>query len=223
MTVELHRGNHRFVTRGTGRQAWHAFSFGEHHDPERLGFGPLVAHNEELLGPGLGYDVHAHSDLEIVTWVLSGELVHDGSERLPAGTVAVQSAGDGIRHSERAGDAATRFVQMWLRPDEPGGQPRRASARPTLTPGEPTVLVGEGGLPIGIRGAALVGVRLEAGTSCTLPAAPLVHAWVATGALGRSSLAEPLSAGDAMLATDHPALTVTATVPTLLLVWTFDR
>ena len=210
------------MTRGQGRQAWHEFSFGEHHDPDRMGFGPITAYNEELLGSGVGYDDHAHADVELVTWVLSGELVHDGTEPLTTGAVAVTSAGEGIRHSEVAGSSATRFVQVWLRPDRPGGGSRREVGVPDLSSGDLVPVVGEGALPIGVAGATLYAGSLAEGVTVTLPTAPLVHAFVATGALGRSSLAEPLSAGDAMLATDHPALTVTTTVPTLLLVWTFS-
>ncbi len=86
----------------------HSFSFGEHYDPERLGFGPMVCHDDHLLGSGRGFDTHHHSDLEIVTWVVSGALRHVDSSGsttvVEAGSVAVLSTGDGVDHSEHATD-----------------------------------------------------------------------------------------------------------------------
>src|SRR5689334_9158618 len=76
VTVEIRRGSARFVEREVGRVTHHSFSFGEHYDPERLAFGPLVCHDDHLLGSGRGFDTHHHSDLEIVTWVVSGALRH---------------------------------------------------------------------------------------------------------------------------------------------------
>lgn len=222
MTVAVRRGTDRFVERARGHQSSHGFSFGSHHDPEHVSFGPLIAHHEDLLGSGLGYQTHRHEDVELVTWVVTGALLHTdeaGSAPLAAGSVAVTSAGTGTEHSEMAGDRATRFVQMWLRPDEPGGNPARA----VTTPADEGVvrLVGAGGLPLRVAGAALDLVRLKPGATVALPVAPLVHAYVVSGALARSSLAQPLAAGDAFLMDDEPAHEITATVPTVLLVWSF--
>ncbi|NHA01141.1 hypothetical protein G5V59_18180 [Nocardioides sp. W3-2-3] len=124
------------------------------------------------------------------------------------------SAGSGVRHSEVAGDGVTRFVQVWLTPDDPDAAPAyRAAAAPE---GSGLVRVaGEGApLPVGVAGAAFAVARLEAGETLALPAAARVHAFVATGALLRSSLAEPLSAGDAFLLTSGASYDVTAAVPT---------
>ncbi len=129
--------------RGIGTR--HAFSFGAHYDPDNLGFGLLTACNEERLAPGAGFTEHPHRDVEIVTRVVEGELEH----RDDAGHTAVVrpgetqwlSAGSGVRHTERnASDLRPcRFVQMWLHPGRPGGDPaygitRAAVVRP---PGQP--------------------------------------------------------------------------------------
>lgn len=220
MTVDVRRGTSRFTTREAGRLTRHSFSFGDHYDPDNLGFGPLVCHDDHLLGSGHGFPPHPHSDLEIVTWVVSGDLVHDDSSSLVPGQVAVQSAGSGITHSEVAGASATRFVQAWLRPDEPGGTPARTVADAAIEPGRLVPVAGAGtSVPIRVAGAALGVVRLERGASVTLPEAPRLHVYVVTGALTRSSLAEPLAAGDAFRVTDHPALTLAAAAPTDLMVW----
>ena len=230
MSVEIRRGSSRFAEREPGRLTQHAFSFGERYDPAWLAFGPMVCHDDHLLGAGRGFAEHPHSGLEIVTWVLSGVLVHEDSTgtavELAAGECGVLSAGSGVRHSEVASTAgAARFVQVWLRPDDPDTPPAYArTSVDGLEPGRGIVRVaGEGsGLPVGVAGASYGVARLGANESVELPAAARLHAYVASGALLRSSLAEPLHAGDAFLFTDEPAHVVTAGVPTELLVWSFQ-
>jgi redox-sensitive bicupin YhaK (pirin superfamily) len=212
----------RFVTREAGRQTRHSFSFGSSYDPERVSFGPLVALNDDLLAAGAGYDAHDHSEVVLVTWVVSGALEHEdatGCATQHAGELAITRAGTGITHSERAGDRATRFVQAWLRPGEPGGEPSRRTTTPDLR-GDGLVVVADEG-DLGIPGAAYRIGDLSPGTTVTVPVAPLRYVFVATGALTRSSLAEPLSAGDAFEITGEHEIAVTAAVATQLLVWSF--
>jgi redox-sensitive bicupin YhaK (pirin superfamily) len=145
------------------------------------------------------------------------------------GTVQVLSAGTGVVHAEIAhhGSGPARFVQVWLVPDETGRAPAYATAPVTLPRGE-LVPVASGRHPdaavrIGTASATFWVARLDAGDAVTLPDEPLQHAFVGTGSLARSSLAEPLQAGDAFRITDQPGLTLTAAGPTELLVWTFTR
>ena len=210
----------------------HSFSFGSFYDPERVSFGPLVALNDHLVGRGRGYDAHEHSDVVLVTWVVFGELVHTdetGTSTLGAGELAVTRSGRGTTHSEVAGDEATRFIQMWLRPAGPGGDPVRETTTPDLSGPGLVPVAGTTGLVLDVPGAELAIADLGAGETLRLPGDPLVHVFVVTGALLRSSLAEPLAAGDAFEIThESPAehdgrdLAVTAAVPTQLLVWTFQ-
>lgn len=230
MTVEVRRGSARFLTRESGRSTRHSFSFGPHYDPDNVSFGPMTCHDDHLLRGGLGFTDHPHSDIEIVTWVLSGAVVHAGPEgehRLAAGGVQVQSAGSGFRHSEIAAtdSGPTRFIQVWLTPDEPGREPRYASAGveplrgelvPVVSGHDPAAAVG-----VGVAGATFWVAHLDRGQTVQLPDDRLQHVFVATGALIRSSLADPLSAGDAFRITDRPGLEVTAGATTELLVWTF--
>ncbi len=213
---------HRFVTREPGRQTRHSFSFGSFYDEERVSFGPLVALNDDLLGAGRGYDAHDHADIVLVTWVVSGALAHedaDGVATHSAGELAITRAGSGITHSERAAGSATRFVQAWLRPGEPGGEPARRTSTPDLSSGDLVVVAGEADL--GVPGATYRIGDVPAGTTLTLPEAPRRYVFVATGALTRSSLAEPLAAGDAFEITGDHEMTVTTAVPTQLLMWSF--
>jgi redox-sensitive bicupin YhaK (pirin superfamily) len=215
----------RFVTRERGRQTRHSFSFGSHYDPERVSFGPLVALNDDLLGPGVGYDAHEHRDVVLVTWVVSGELAHEdaaGRTVQPPGQLAIIRAGRGISHSEHAASGAVRFVQAWLQPDAASpdtDEPGRRTSTPDL--GDDELVVVADGKDLGVAGATYRIADLAAGVTVTVPPAPKRYLFVATGALLRSSLAEPLHAGDAFEVTGDHDLTVTTAVPSQLLVWSF--
>jgi redox-sensitive bicupin YhaK (pirin superfamily) len=215
--VEIRRGSSRFGDRSQGRATWHAFSFGEHYDPDRLRFGPMVCHDEHLLGDGRGFETHAHEELEIVSWVVSGALTHRDSlgstATLRPGQVGHLRAGSGVTHSEIAAAPQTRFVQVWLVPDAEAMTPSYSTAEVAAGPGfvealRPTV------------NSILYVARLGGGESVTLPAGARRHLFVASGALLRSSLAEPLGQGDAFLIEDEGDVEVTAAVPTELLAWT---
>jgi quercetin 2,3-dioxygenase len=233
MSVEVRRGSGRFVTRGESQTTRHSFSFGDHYDPENVGFGPMVCHDDHLLRGGAGFPDHPHSDLEIVTWVLTGAVVHTASVGPPttvgAGQVQVLSAGSGVVHSEIAepGSGPTRFIQTWVRPDESGAAPSytSASVRDALADGGLVPVAsghdGAAAARIGTASATLHAATLDAGQSVDLPDDPLQHVFVATGALARFSLAEPLSAGDVLRVSDRPGLSLTAASPTELLVWSF--
>jgi redox-sensitive bicupin YhaK (pirin superfamily) len=215
--VEIRRGSSRFADRGQGRATWHAFSFGEHYDPDRLRFGPMVCHDEHLLGDGRGFETHAHEELEIVSWVVSGALTHrdslGSSATLRPGQVGHLRAGSGVTHSEIAAAPQTRLVQVWLVPDTEG-----------LTPSYSVAEVPAGrGFVEAVRptdGSTMYVAELDGGESVLLPAGARRHLFVASGALLRSSLAEPLGQGDAFLIEAEDDVEVTAAVPTQLLVWT---
>ncbi|MGZ6752098.1 MAG: pirin family protein, partial [Nocardioides sp.] len=132
------------------------------------------------------------------------------------GWVQVQSAGSGVTHAEvaAAGVGPTRFVQVWLRPAADGGPPAYDLREVGTVEGAMVEAAAVAGGSFGVA-------RLSAGQTFTFPDAPFVHAYVAKGALTRSSLAEPLGQGDAFRFTDESGVSVTAAVPTELLVWSF--
>ena len=179
MDLEIHRAVDRRFTTYDGVVSRHSFSFGAHYDPANLGFGMLVCHNEDVLEPGKGYDEHPHRDLEIVTWVLEGELRHADSTGssgvVTPGVVQVLSAGSGVLHQEHAGPGPTHFVQMWVRPDEQGLSPRYMQ--------EPVALGDEWVEVPGIRSsrATLHVARLRPEGTALLPSAPYVHLFVCRG------------------------------------------
>ena len=226
MSVALYAGSDRFTTTRPDRLTRHSFSFGEHFDPANLGFGPMICHNDEVIDAGGGYPDHPHADLEIVTWVLDGVLLHTDdtghTEQLRPGDVQVMSAGSGIRHAEIADarSGPTRFLQTWIRPDEPGTPPSWRSDHLDPGPGLSCV-VGDGGLPLGTRGATLSIARLRPGMRAELPDSVRQHAFVAVGG-GRLD-GRVVGPGDAVRLTERPGACFEATADTELLVWSFSR
>jgi redox-sensitive bicupin YhaK (pirin superfamily) len=235
VTVEIRRASQGYLTREHGLRTRHAFSFGRHYDPANIGFGPLVCHDDHLVGSGRWFPDHPHAGVEIVTWVLEGALVHVDSTGAAAtvtpGTGLVQATGSGIVHSERASESGpARFVQAWLAQDDladDGAEPSYETAAVDLSRGGlvPVVSGHDPAAPVRLRtaNATFSVARLEGGETLTLPEDPLQHVYVTRGTLLRSSLAEPLSDGDSFRITDQPGLQITAGVRTELLVWGFGR
>lgn len=108
---------------------WH-FSFGDYYDPANVSFGPLRVFNDDVVEPGKGFGMHPHKDMEIVTYVIDGELEHKdhlGNRGVVhAGEVQVMSAGKGIVHAEfeHSGVRPVRLMQLWIEPRAKGSKPR---------------------------------------------------------------------------------------------------
>lgn len=219
----MRRARDRFGTDRPGVRSRHGFSFGAHYDPEQVGHGRLVVCDEHRLRPGAGFPLHPHRDLEVVSWVLDGVLVHEGAgtTRLRPGSVQRMSAGLGVRHAERADRAGARFVQAWLLPAVTGLPPsyehRRVPPERLRDALVPVVsgLGHAGAVRLGAPAALHVG-RLAPGRTVALPRATRLHLLVVRGALrlGRLRLGEMDAA---RLTGAAPA--VTAQTAAELLVW----
>lgn len=223
--IEYRPGPDRFVTRAAGRTTRHSFSFGAHYDPDNVGFGCLVAHNEELLPAGTGYADHPHADLEIVTWVLTGALRHTstvGSGVIGPGQVQRLSAGSGVVHSEVAdGAEETEFLQAWVRPDQSGLEPGYLAEDVTPSDGWTPVASGHGDgvVPIASTGTSLQVADLVTGRQLDLPDAGRLHVFLARGAV---MLGERLlEAGDAARLVDEGGRPLAAETDSHVVVWSF--
>ncbi|MFF9196862.1 pirin family protein [Streptomyces sp. NPDC014779] len=213
--IRIQRGGERYPGGDpeAGIDTRHAFSFGSHYDPDNLRFGALLACNEERLAPGAGFDEHPHSHTEIVTWVVEGELTHRDS----AGHATVVRPGDlqrlgsasGVRHVERNdGPDPLAFVQMWLAPLDPGGEPSYEIVR-GIADATPYALP-EAGALLHVR-------RLEQGERTALPDADHLYVHAVRGTVRIAG--EELAPGDAARVTAEKDLALLATADAEVLVW----
>jgi len=228
--MEIRRSGDRFVTSSDWLESRHSFSFGPHYDPANIGFGFLVAHNDEVVAPGKGFAAHPHQDLEIVTWVLRGALAHEDSQghrgHIYPGLAQRMTAGSGIRHSEwNDGGESVHYVQMWVRPETFDLPPSYAQAELDLTTGE-LVPVASGlakhatstAIHINQSQAGMSVARLAAGQSVELPAAAYLHLFVATGTADLEGAGE-LGTADAVRLTDSGGRLTAGPAGAEVLVW----
>lgn len=217
---EVRRAAERFHTVGDGVETWHSFSYGAHYDPDQIGFGSIMAINTEHIAPGGGYDLHAHADVEIVTWVLSGVLRHVDSTgqagEIPIGVAQRLSAGTGVQHSERnASDVEPLvFVQMMLRSDhDEAPEYRQVDVHQTAGELASTVSVN--------APADLLAVQLDANQTVTVPAAPRSLMIVTSGEIACGQ--ELLAPGDEVRFTDEGEYDLSASSAATALIWQLQR
>ncbi|EOM74774.1 pirin family protein [Rhodococcus rhodnii] len=239
-TAAVIRSGHRTILRLEDMTSRHSFPFAGNFRLEDNAHGLLLVNNEDTVDAGAGFDRHTHVETEIVTWVVSGSLVHRDSlgntALLTPGAAQRMSAGTGVSHSEYNDSWAItgerhreplHVVQMWIPPDEPGLTPEYQD----LPLGDR--LAGGGLVPVATgmpryveetegrlrnRNATLHAARPGPGTHVAIPDAPYVHVFVTRGAL-QASDGTRVGPGDAVRLTGATGFTLDAVEDSEILVW----
>ncbi|WP_392970576.1 pirin family protein [Streptomyces sp. LN245] len=240
-TVDVRRAADRFKTRISWLDSKHSFSFSHNYDPRNTHHGLLLVNNDDIVRAGKGFETHPHEDMEIVTWVLQGSLVHQDSVGhnglIYPGLAQRMSAGTGIMHSEKndswrlegtkSHTDPVHFIQMWVVPDEEGISPgyQQMEIEDAALHGKFAVVASgidrhknDAAIHIKNRYAALHAARLKKGDEVTLPDAPFLHLFLPVGHVSLEGTGD-LQAGDAVRFTATGGQKVTALKPSELLVW----
>jgi redox-sensitive bicupin YhaK (pirin superfamily) len=211
--------------RGRGDHGWlqskFSFSFADYYDPAEMGFRALRVINEDHIAAGGGFPMHPHRDMEIITYVVAGELQHKDShgfsEVIRPGEVQRMSAGSGVTHSEfnPSKDTAIHLLQIWIIPNKGGGKYGydQKSFNDALAGGGKILTISETGRDGSIaiqQDADLFVARPKAGGKLSHELRPGRHVWhqVVKGAITVNG--EALSAGDAISGTEEKVLEIAA-------------
>jgi quercetin 2,3-dioxygenase len=228
--ITLRKAAERFHTRAGWLDSWHTFSFADHYDPERMGFGSLRVINDDTVEPGQGFGTHPHRDMEILTYVLQGALAHrdstGGGGVIRPGDVQRMSAGTGVAHSEyNASDTEpVHFLQIWIVPERAGVRPgyEQKSFPAQERSGKLRLLASREGHDASLKinqDARVYGALLGKGERASLELQQGRRAWVqvARGAVDLNG--EKLGAGDGASLEDERQLTLEGTAPAEVLVF----
>lgn len=218
--IELRKSEERGHANHGWLDSYHSFSFAGYHDPQHMGFGALRVINDDYIDAGAGFDMHGHRDMEIITYVLDGELAHkdsmgNGSEIRP-GDVQRMSAGKGVMHSEfnHAEGKQTHLLQIWIEPNVGGilpsyeekhfsAQEKRGQLRLIASPD------GRDGSVMMHQDAHVYAGLFDGDerASITIPRGRRVYVHVARGEVSVNGAA--LKAGDAVKAVDEAHIELT--------------
>jgi hypothetical protein len=229
---EIRRSHQRFATKIDWLDSWHSFSFGPHYDPLNTHHGLLLVSNDDVIKPGTGFQTHPHQDMEIVTWVLDGELEHKdtlGNKGIIyPGLAQRMSAGTGIWHSEMnsSNGEPVHLVQMWVPPDTERIDPsyQQLDMNSQLDQGGLVPIASGRGhdaaISIRQKDAVLWGGRLRPGETVTVPDARFVHVFMAKGTADLEGIGN-LGAGDSarLTAAGTRRLVADATAGAEVLIW----
>ena len=214
--------------RGVAQLDWlkshHSFSFADYYDPKFMGFGDLRVINEDTIAPSRGFDTHGHRDMEIISYVLDGELEHRDTlgnhMTIGAGEVQRMSAGTGVMHSEynASDEKPAHFFQIWVIPERQGIEPgyeqrlfadddKRGQLRLIVSPDGR-----DGSLKIH-QDASLYASILSDGDSVTHALADDRKVWVQVARGSVTVNGEPLGAGDGAAVSDAGEVEISASGP----------
>lgn len=209
---------------------YHTFSFADYHDPQFMGYRSLRVINEDRVQPGQGFGRHPHRDMEIITYVLSGELEHRDSigshGRIRPGEVQYMAAGTGVEHSEfnPSPSEPVHLMQIWIRPDRKGAPPRYEQRPfPALSnTGVLTLLASSDGRSGSIQinqDAAVYAAPLGAGQRARHELAAGRAAWLQVLRGGVELNGQPLEAGDGAAISEVSIIEIRAPVAAEILLF----
>jgi len=220
--------------RGRANHGWldsrHTFSFADYYDPQHMGFRALRVINEDRVQPGQGFGTHAHRDMEIISYVLEGQLAHrddmgTGSVIRP-GDVQRMSAGTGVRHSEMnpSPTDGVHFFQIWVLPERQGIEPSYQQKRfeDADRRGRFRLVAARDGRDGAItvhQDVDLYAALFDAGDRAAFTLRPGRHAWIQVASGEIAVNGQVLHAGDGAAISDETALTVTAATPSEVLLF----
>jgi len=224
----------RADARGHSNHGWldtyHTFSFADYHDPAHMGFRPLRVINEDRVLPGQGFGMHAHRDMEILTYILDGALEHRDSlgngSILRAGEFQRMSAGTGIRHSEfnPSSTRAVHLYQIWLLPERRGIEPsyeQRSFADPQSS-GQLRLVASPDGADNSLvlhQDASVYLATLNPGAQVRHELRPDRHAWLQVLRGGVTLERETFAAGDGVAISAEPTVSMSASQPAEILLF----
>ncbi len=223
MNMKIRRANERGHADHGWLNAWHTFSFAGYHDPAHMGFRSLRVINDDTVAPGGGFGTHPHRDMEIITYILDGELEHKDSmgngRVIRAGEVQYMAAGTGVQHSEfnPSAKSPVHLLQIWIQPDRAGAKPRYAErSLVKAQTGMLHLVASRAGREESIainQDADLFLAKLNSGESVAHSLRPQRHAWihVAEGEVDLNG--HVLNAGDAAAVSETMELKLTGQTP----------
>jgi len=220
--------------RGHASYGWldtyHTFSFSNYYDVNQMGFRTLRVINEDRVAPGGEFSMHPHRDMEIITYILDGELTHKDSmgngSVIRRGEVQRMSAGTGVMHSEanKSASAPVHLFQIWILPDQRGLKPEYEQIAYTDDDRKNRLCLvaspdgAQGSLRIHQK-ALLYSSILDAGQELTYELAPSRHAWIQLASGELLFGGQQLNAGDGASASQENNLTIAAVKPTEFLLF----
>ena len=227
--MKIRKANERGHAQHGWLDTYHSFSFANYHDPQWMGYRSLRVINDDLVMPGMGFGKHPHRDMEIITYILSGELEHEDSmgngRVIRAGEVQYMAAGTGVQHSEfnPSKDEAVRLLQIWIMPDRKGVEPRYAEkSMANAKSGKFHLVTSKNGRDGSIaihQDADLWLGKLVAGDKVPFPLAAGRHAWIHLAEGEVQINGSMLSGGDAAAVSGESVLELAATKPSQVLLF----